>query len=703
MNPISSNYTSTADYAQALIKAGWNAQSAQKQAEESAKLGLLGNTQSSGATGTNSNSSTPNNAFDFKTSDYDYKPNQYLEAMGTREEKWIDEAAQSSGLIDSNFLSTLSSKPEHIAFYVNALAYGGYKIGDVLNDMKRREMIYNNDPKAKSMPAIINPDIEKKTYLTTADGQRSVTEAASILPTFNLQGLFDPEILKYGADIPDDAFKMLVPLLDIDSQEFKDAVANVKSAYYDIADQKLRATNEQEKAVADYNEAKFKEQINKQYGIILSDNAETAWKQLETLGDTFNTRGIAGSGMQNEEVDNYLKTVRKQDSRYRDEKLTKEEADKASYYRTSASEAEIAALTPEERAKWGLTPSADLAEKYSMASLKARFPDSTEAELQAMRDATIDKNGNYRSAIYSKYYTSVNVTNDSRKSSAEAKILKMATDKEKAAYPDETNVLERITGGAGTVNSDLREKKDGSTADSGANATDTQTGAQTGAQTVITPPPSSGSMSTDDVKKLQDYLVSQGLMSKDQVATGYGTYGPQTTAAVKKLQDNLVKSGLMSQATVSGGYGIYGPQTTAAVNALKNLPTNGPIVSTTIKPINLNTGYSPTSTSTANSTQPYTPYTPPKTPVITSIGSTGSTYTPPKTPVAPIIGPTYTPPKTPVTPTPSKTGYQGSSIVDYLNSIGQDSSRENRNKLGGAGYVASAAQNEALLKKLRGY
>src|SRR3990167_474344 len=64
-----------------------------------------------------------------------------------------------------------------------------------------------------------------------------------------------------------------------------------------------------------------------------------------------------------------------------------------------------------------------------------------------------------------------------------------------------------------------------------------------------------------EVKKLQDYLVSQGYMTQEQVDTGYGTYGPRTTAAVKALQEKLGVDN-------STGPGYWGPRTLAAVQSL---------------------------------------------------------------------------------------------------------------------------------------
>lgn len=63
-----------------------------------------------------------------------------------------------------------------------------------------------------------------------------------------------------------------------------------------------------------------------------------------------------------------------------------------------------------------------------------------------------------------------------------------------------------------------------------------------------------------DVKKLQDYLVSKGLMTPEQVAMGTGIYGPQTTMAVLKLQQMLGVDN-------SSGPGYFGPKTLTALQA----------------------------------------------------------------------------------------------------------------------------------------
>jgi peptidoglycan hydrolase-like protein with peptidoglycan-binding domain len=68
-----------------------------------------------------------------------------------------------------------------------------------------------------------------------------------------------------------------------------------------------------------------------------------------------------------------------------------------------------------------------------------------------------------------------------------------------------------------------------------------------------------------EVKKLQDFLVSQGYMTQEQVNTGYGTYGPQTTNAVKAWQQaNGVDN--------TTGPGYWGPRSIAAASKTTSSP-----------------------------------------------------------------------------------------------------------------------------------
>ncbi len=63
---------------------------------------------------------------------------------------------------------------------------------------------------------------------------------------------------------------------------------------------------------------------------------------------------------------------------------------------------------------------------------------------------------------------------------------------------------------------------------------------------------------SNEVKQLQDYLVSQGYMTQAQMNTGPGIYGPKTKAAVTRLQEDLGVDN-------TTGPGFYGPRTRKAV------------------------------------------------------------------------------------------------------------------------------------------
>jgi len=375
-----------------------------------------------------------------------------------KEQRWAREATGDTGLINKSFLDTIAADSSIVSFYVNALAYGGYQVGDIINDMKRRELISQGNEDAKNIK-IIDPEMDRNEYQNTADGQKGIQDSANLLSTFNLQGLLNPEILKYGINMPDEIFKEITPLLDRESQEFKDAVANVKSAFYDLANQQLQADTEQDKAVADYNYKKFKEQIEREYGIALSDDATKAWSEIENLENTYNTRGLAGSGMERERIDDILSQTRKQDQRLRQEKLTQEEARMASEYSASATAAQIKALIDEDIAKglpkdqwratkWGLVPSDEILANYNMDALKARYPDQSEEELQLYRDSVLDENGNYRSTLYENYYSDIAKNKQSKKAMAETNVLTDALsreEREKRNYEIGTNPFSSST------------------------------------------------------------------------------------------------------------------------------------------------------------------------------------------------------------------------------------------------------------------
>ena len=380
--------------------------------------------------------------------------NPTAESQSLQEEQAIATNAGTSGLISQSFLTNLQNDPAVVAFYVNALTYGGYTIGDVVNDMKRRELASQGNVQANNL-IIIDPEQTSSQYKATAAGQQSVTTTQTLIPTSSLAGMVNPDILKYGANMPDDLFKELVPINDPTSQTYKDAVAAVLATYYDITNDQAKATTEQEKAVADTNYAQFKSDLQTKYGIALSDNANTAWTQIEGLVNTSSQNGIQGSGMQYQQIEQYLNSIRQKDQQNRNQELTDQQKEDQTYYTSTATAAQIAALTPEQRAAYGLTPSAEVAQDLSVSNIMAKNPSWTQAMAQAAHDAVIDQYGNYRSTLYQTYYSKLSTSAQTEEATAESAVTQDALNKEAAAYKayDTTqplNVQPSTTGGETT-------------------------------------------------------------------------------------------------------------------------------------------------------------------------------------------------------------------------------------------------------------
>ncbi len=343
------------------------------------------------------------------------------------------EGASVTGEISPGFINSIKNDPERMALYVGALAYGGYTLGDVYNDIKRLEMASQGNDQAGSF-ILISPEKTRDQYVATNEGRNAYSIAQTFFPQGSKMLSVDPNLFQYTVyNIPDEAFSRLVPIMDVNSQEFKDAVDNVKSAYHDVLLQQLQADTDQAKAVADYNYTNLKNDIKRTYGIALSDNATDAWKQIEGIADTYNSRGLKGSGMETEAIDDALKIARKKDDRNRYDELTKEEREKASYYRSSASPDEINALTPEEKAKYGLTPSNDILNEMSVENLMRKY-NLSEEDAKRYRDTVLDDNGNFRSTIYKNFQTSAAKVQDDKKTFQEQQVLNNSANEEEKAY-----------------------------------------------------------------------------------------------------------------------------------------------------------------------------------------------------------------------------------------------------------------------------
>lgn len=319
-------------------------------------------------------------------------------------------STSAQGSLTPNYISSLMNDPMQLAFYINAMAYGGYTMGDIYKDMYRNQQ-------SQTTPSLVNvafisPSQDRTTYLATPAGQQANTIAQTILPSGDKMQTTNPNMFKYDVyNMPDSALGVgSAGVLEPGSPEWKAAVSDIKTDYFDTLTAMASAQTDQDKAKADYDYNQFISDAETKLGISLSDDASQVWRQIDGLDDMYGKkmygrRGIQGSGLENEATDELLQQARLQDQRNRQSTLNQEEQKKAATMVASGSSSQIASLTPEQRQAWGLTPSPEIAQKFSVAAIMAANPTYTPEQAQAQHDAVLDENGNYRSTLYSKLYS----------------------------------------------------------------------------------------------------------------------------------------------------------------------------------------------------------------------------------------------------------------------------------------------------------
>jgi len=304
---------------------------------------------------------------------------------------------------DSTFQSTLMN-PTQLAKYVNAVLYGGYTIGDIYRDVKAKDLATKGYTQYNNFKAF-DENVPASTWLASNEGT-TATNDQNLVPPSNLnidESLFTLPIFQ----IPGNAFTTLVEPIDFTSPEFQAEAENIQAAYYDIMMQKAEATTEQQKTIADSNWKLFKENLAKKYGIQLSDNARTAWGQLQSTFSGTAQRGLENSGIMNEMVDRQLADTRLSNQRLREAKLDEEEEKQRNQLLQYGSPEEINAFVasnPEKAKEWGLTPSEETAKFFSLDNLRQLYPDKSDSDLLLYRNLVLNDQGNYQSGIYQKMY-----------------------------------------------------------------------------------------------------------------------------------------------------------------------------------------------------------------------------------------------------------------------------------------------------------
>lgn len=311
--------------------------------------------------------------------------------------------------IDSNVINGILNDQAQMAKYISAFAFWGYSLNDVYSDLKRKDLINKGD-QSLTWIQVIDPSLTKQEFLKTNNWQISQW-VATIIPPASIGWMNSSLLNSPIMQLPDEAFKILVPPIDMNSQDFKDQMDKVQSAFHDILIDQVNANTEAAKAAADDKYNTFREYVDKTYGWKLSADATQWWQQLQKITSGNAEAWLAGSWIEREQTDNLLKTVREQDKQIREQKVYDTENAESAKVQASASPEEIQRMNQEDQAKglpktewrayrWGLIPSDSMLASLDINKLKEQYPNASEADLNLLRWEILDENGNYRSTLY---------------------------------------------------------------------------------------------------------------------------------------------------------------------------------------------------------------------------------------------------------------------------------------------------------------
>jgi len=337
--------------------------------------------------------------------------------------------------IDPDVVQEALNDPNTIGLYVNALAYGGYGPNDIYRDLKRKQLVKGGDSEYANMQVIHSTQTANE-YHATAEGQ-AIRSNMELAPPPQL-GDIDTSLLDLSIfQLPSEVFQTLVQPFDWTSPEAQEEAEKIKSAYHDVLTKQLEAQTDQQKAIADHEWETFRQEMNRLYGIQLSDNAYSAWDQINSITSGYGQANLGDSGLLQEAKDRYLQDVRRGDETVRESKASQETEARRKHLLANATPEEIAALTAEERVAWGLTPSQDVLSFFDVQNLVSKYGLS-EQEAIAYRDLMIDENGNYRSTLYQNLYANKYGISESKKTYQLDQLLEQKKNEEEKRYAEYT-------------------------------------------------------------------------------------------------------------------------------------------------------------------------------------------------------------------------------------------------------------------------
>jgi len=310
-------------------------------------------------------------------------------------------------------LNAVFSDSTQLARLINAVAFGGYNGQDITKEAMRLAMVKDGRSELASQ-SLISETQNRAAYSNT-----EAYKQANALPALNIPGDAAAKIM--AATTRPEFFKEGVVT---DLQSMKANIDKIGTTYYDLIEQANSATTERDHQMAQTNWDNFRKTLQSKYGITLAKNAVDAWGQIQSLQKSAASGGLAGSGIANEQIDQYLKQVRTSDRVSRMSKLEEGEKQEMAFYTGSASPEQIAALIAQDRAsglpndqwksvKFGLMPSNDLKSQFDVETifqkLKKDKPDQPDwllrQQAQLTHDSILDKNGNFMSSLYGNLMT----------------------------------------------------------------------------------------------------------------------------------------------------------------------------------------------------------------------------------------------------------------------------------------------------------
>lgn len=309
-------------------------------------------------------------------------------------------------------IEKIQNDPTTIGGLVGAMAYGGYSLSDVWQEMKRKVAADAGDANAKSTK-VIDGSQNRDTYGKT----NASKQAASLFPLPATIADMDSNLLKQPlTQMPDSFFTTLFSGANWDptNPDYIAKVNAVKSSGHDLVLDQLHAQTVEAKAAADQAFEKWRTETEKTLGISLSKDAMQAWNQLEGILSKNSDAGLSGSGIENEQTDDALKAIRQTDQWNREITKTAIDNKTEETLKASASPDQIKKMNEEDaaaglpRAEWrsvkmGLSPAEEMTSAKFLADWRSKYPNDKRADadiLDREYSQYYDENGNNRSDLY---------------------------------------------------------------------------------------------------------------------------------------------------------------------------------------------------------------------------------------------------------------------------------------------------------------